>query len=377
MQALPGSRLDTALLKDWLMQHMYSLHVYQSQVAAAESVSRQKQHASAAAAAVKAVQLAMVPEEEEDELHESHEAQTADNASAMLGDQLSRLAEEQAAKLPAQVVSAASNAAAEVAVSRDLRHDYQVGYMPRYYGTGIPLAHASHFGCSIRIECCLWQPCTQTCLHMATGHSTQSVSHALTMLRLCSPRAVLFSFCRMQDTGHSSKVQPACLMLCPCCAHAVPMLCCLDIEDTGHAQQHSVNHNLAKSQWGSPHGVKTLQGLHKALALAKGAPEACQMGEQGSILGFVRAPAVDQQGFASREVVQKQMQIMSACFEGLCHGVRCCTGCNVDAAPAFIMTQPIVFLDLNLHAAICSHLSCEAYPLYITPFTPCLCTHCT
>lgn len=54
-QALPGSRLGIRLLKEWLLQHLHSLHTYQSHVAAAEAASRQKQHAAAAAAAVRAV----------------------------------------------------------------------------------------------------------------------------------------------------------------------------------------------------------------------------------------------------------------------------------------------------------------------------------
>ena len=55
LQALPGSRLDTNLLKEWLLQHLDSLLKYQSHVAAAEATSRQKQHAAAAAAAARAV----------------------------------------------------------------------------------------------------------------------------------------------------------------------------------------------------------------------------------------------------------------------------------------------------------------------------------
>ena len=46
VQALPGSRLDTSVLKEWLMQHLASLHSYRSQVSAAETASRQNAHMS-------------------------------------------------------------------------------------------------------------------------------------------------------------------------------------------------------------------------------------------------------------------------------------------------------------------------------------------
>ena len=71
MQALPGSRLDTSLLKEWLLQHLDSLHTYQSHVAAAEAASRQKQHAAAAAAAASAVQDALAAVFQEDNRDDS------------------------------------------------------------------------------------------------------------------------------------------------------------------------------------------------------------------------------------------------------------------------------------------------------------------
>ncbi len=65
VQALPGSRLDTSVLKEWLKQHLAFFHSYQSCVSVAEIASHQKHHAAAAAAAVTAAKLRA--EEEADE----------------------------------------------------------------------------------------------------------------------------------------------------------------------------------------------------------------------------------------------------------------------------------------------------------------------
>ena len=59
LQALPGSRLDTSLLKEWLIQNLAVLQSAQFRVAACEAKVKKQQQAAAAAAAVKAVQLRM------------------------------------------------------------------------------------------------------------------------------------------------------------------------------------------------------------------------------------------------------------------------------------------------------------------------------
>ena len=71
LQALPGSRLDTKLLKEWLLQHLHCLHTYQSHVAAAEAVSRKTQHAAAAAAAARAVHATLEAVFQENNSHDS------------------------------------------------------------------------------------------------------------------------------------------------------------------------------------------------------------------------------------------------------------------------------------------------------------------
>lgn len=39
-------------------------------------------------------------------------------------------------------------------------------------------------------------------------------------------------------------------------------------------------------------------------------------------MAYIQDIVMDMQGFASGEVVQKQLSIMSACFDGLCHEVH-------------------------------------------------------
>ena len=111
VQALPGSRLDTSLLKEWLMQHLASLHFYQSQVSAAEAASRQKRHAAAAAAAVTAAKLEAGEEEE-------HEEASAEGTSQQLRGALTlpERGAEASVQLPARVIAAAAAAASAAAM---------------------------------------------------------------------------------------------------------------------------------------------------------------------------------------------------------------------------------------------------------------------
>lgn len=115
VQALPGSRLNTTLLKEWLLQHLASLHSYQAHVAAAEAASRQKQHAAAAAAAVRAVQRSLqahFQSEEQEEVDSTpHEFLTAETDSSQM--LCAQDAVEGAGKVafPAQLVDAVAGAA--------------------------------------------------------------------------------------------------------------------------------------------------------------------------------------------------------------------------------------------------------------------------
>ena len=64
------------------------------------------------------------------------------------------------------------------------------------------------------------------------------------------------------------------------------------------------------------------EDCQRAADKAHQATEGCQKAMQASVMGFVLDMAKDAQGFASGEVVQQQLQIMSACFDGLCHEVH-------------------------------------------------------
>lgn len=69
-------------------------------------------------------------------------------------------------------------------------------------------------------------------------------------------------------------------------------------------------------------GRRAQQGLRKAADRARRAAEGSQKTERQAVVQYTQDLAVDVQGFVATEVVQKQLQIMSVCFEGLCHEVR-------------------------------------------------------
>lgn len=135
MQALPGSRLDTSLLKEWLMQHLASLQSCQGQVAKAENISRQKQHTAAAAAAVAAVQFGLEPEDGNMELDnvEDHAAEAAQTVKVVQTRATS-------VQLPDQVMYAAAAAAANRAVSSSATSTHTVDNNTVF---GMP-AHRQH-----------------------------------------------------------------------------------------------------------------------------------------------------------------------------------------------------------------------------------------
>lgn len=115
VQALPGSRLNTTILKEWLLQHLASLHSYQAHVAAAEAASRQKQHAAAAAAAVRAVQRSLQAhfrnEEEEEDNSTPREFLAAETDSSRMLFAQDGAEGPGKVGLPAQLVDAAAGAA--------------------------------------------------------------------------------------------------------------------------------------------------------------------------------------------------------------------------------------------------------------------------
>ena len=64
------------------------------------------------------------------------------------------------------------------------------------------------------------------------------------------------------------------------------------------------------------------QGLRKAANKAPKAFEGSQSVGRQAVEWYAQDMAVDMQGFVATEVVQKQLQIMCVCFEGLCHEVQ-------------------------------------------------------
>ena len=84
VQGLPGYRLHTSVLKEWLKQYLAFFLSYQSCVSVKEIASRQKHHAAAAAAA--AVTAAKLRAEEE-----ADEQASAAGFSRQIGCVLMRL----------------------------------------------------------------------------------------------------------------------------------------------------------------------------------------------------------------------------------------------------------------------------------------------
>lgn len=118
LQALPGSRLTTTLLKEWLLQHLASLHSYQSHVAAAEAASRRNRHAAAAAAAVRAVQRSLQGQfQDEEDSSDSlpKEATAAASDPSQILQAWDAAVGSCAEGLPAQLVDAAAAAASVMA----------------------------------------------------------------------------------------------------------------------------------------------------------------------------------------------------------------------------------------------------------------------
>ncbi len=227
VQALPGSRLDTSLLKEWLMQHLASLHFYQSQVSAAETASRQKRHAAAAAAAVTAAKLEAGEQEEDEEASAEGTSQQLRGALTLSG-----LDAEASVQLPARVIAAAAAAASAAAV-----------------GTAVT-AHTADNGVVPKIEMPVQQSTNATPSEHSQAPSLPLVaSRSAGQLHTHSQTATRLNPCSTKQTGVAS---------------------------------------------------------HDG-----------RQGGQQSVLGYVGAPG----GLISQQILQKQLQVMSVCFQGLCHEV--------------------------------------------------------
>lgn len=76
-------------------------------------------------------------------------------------------------------------------------------------------------------------------------------------------------------------------------------------------------------------GRRAQQGVRKAADRAQRAAEGSQKAERQAVVQYAQDLAMDVQGFLATEVVQKQLQIMSVCFEELCLEVRlhCLAAC--------------------------------------------------
>lgn len=210
------------------MQHLASLHFYQSQVTAAETASRQKRHAAAAAAAVTAAKLEAGEEEEDDE------EPSAEGASQQLVGALTLPGHDAAAsvQLPARVSAAAAAAASAAAI-----------------GTAVT-AHTADKVAVSKVAKPVQQPTNATpSEHTKIASLPQGASRSAGQLHTHSQTATPLNPCPTRQTGAAS-------------------------------------YNGGQ-------------------------------GGQQSVLGYVGAA----EGPTSQQIVQKQLQLMSVCFEGLCHEV--------------------------------------------------------
>lgn len=208
------------------MQHLASLHFYQSQVSAAETASRQKRHAAAAAAAVTAAKREAGEEEEDNEA-------SAEGAS-QLGCALTLSGHDAAAsaQLPAHVVAAAAAAASAAAMGTAVTaHKADNGAVSKVAG---PVQHLIN---------------TTLSEHSKIASLPLVASHSAGQLHTHSQNAIHLNPCSTKQTGAASH-------------------------------------------------------------------DGCEGGQQ-SVLGYVGAPG----GPMSQQILQKQLQVMSVCFEGLCHEV--------------------------------------------------------
>ena len=75
-----------------------------------------------------------------------------------------------------------------------------------------------------------------------------------------------------------------------------------------------------------------LQGLSNATDQSLKAAGSSPKAQEVSVVGYIKDMAMDKQGSASSDVVQLQLQVMSACFQELCHEVPSSLPCPQPAA---------------------------------------------
>ena len=287
LQALPGSRLDTSLFQDWLLKTLASLHSYQTSVAAAEAVSRQKRHAAAAAAAVRAVELGL------------QAATGNDAASKELG--LGQLhdgatfppphdTQPAALYLPAAVTQAAASATSAISPQPvDTDDALEAAHMS---GHPSPALDSTQHSASSAVQ----QSKKQNLLPQAVSHSAGQHSK----------KPELFPQAGLHSVGQHAKKQA----LSPqAVSRSAAGQLCLDLPSCMHL---------------NPLPLKT------SYDAAEGKPEAGEL-----VAAYLRDAIRDPQGFVCEEVVKKQLEVLSVCFNGLCREVcmRSASSCMTPNHP--------------------------------------------
>ena len=92
--------------------------------------------------------------------------------------------------------------------------------------------------------------------------------------------------------------------------------------DMGQWAKQGLHKAAGKAQKALEGGQRAEQGLRKAADKAPKALKGRQRAEQQAVVWYAQHAAARMQGFLSTKVLQKQLQIMCVCFEGLCHEVE-------------------------------------------------------
>lgn len=92
-----------------------------------------------------------------------------------------------------------------------------------------------------------------------------------------------------------------------------------------------------KPEDASDMALRAEQGIQnsKTADRVQKAAEGRQQAQQEAVVQYARDLAMDAQGHVSGEMVQKQTQMMSVCFEGLCHEV----GLSTTTVHAYAVSQ--------------------------------------
>lgn len=125
-----------------------------------------------------------------------------------------------------------------------------------------------------------------------------------------------------------------------CYAHKLMRIayCLLELQNTHQPLQHPADTGPSEPESPPDVSQRANVGFRKATDQARKEADGSQKAEQESVVRYAKDLALDEQGFVCGEVVQKQLQMMSVCFEGLCHEVRPPThlltpGAGVHALP--------------------------------------------